>query len=202
MFHYSCYKRESVILETKVPMNLNSLFAREKHKPSPGKEIPRQKPAFTYRAVTLVSGCLLAACAGDLSSHPSLSRAQQVVSTPRTSGVNCGEKERGTTGDLEVEAVGEGSTLQLAVLEVSYLNLEASFPPWEVMNARLRIWPAANTEGTPLGGVGGIKEGGIIYLLLLPTQKGQRDLGRVGGDRAKGKVGAEGQQLHVFPLNM
>lgn len=56
-------------------MNLNSLFAREKHKPSPGKEIPRQKPAFTYRAVTLVSGCLLSACAGDLSSHPSLSRA-------------------------------------------------------------------------------------------------------------------------------
>lgn len=97
-------------------MNLNSLFAREKHKPS-GKEIPRQKPAFTYRAVTLVSGCLLSACSGDLSSHPSLSRAQQEVSTPRTSGVECGE-ERDTTGDLEVEAEEEGSTLQFAVLEV------------------------------------------------------------------------------------
>lgn len=56
-------------------MNLNSLFAREKHKPSPGKEIPKQKAAFTYRAVTLVSGCLLSAYAGDLSSHPSLLRA-------------------------------------------------------------------------------------------------------------------------------
>lgn len=72
VFHYSCSKRESVILETKVPMNLNSLFARVKHKPSPGKEIPRQKAAFTYRAVTLVSGCLLSAYAGDLGSHPSL----------------------------------------------------------------------------------------------------------------------------------
>lgn len=89
-------------------MNLNSLFAREKHKPSPGKEIPRQKPAFTYRAVTLVSGSLLSACSGDLSSHPSLSRAQQEVSTPGTSGVECGEKERDTIGDLEVEAVEEG----------------------------------------------------------------------------------------------
>lgn len=48
------------------------------------------------------------------------------MSTLRTSGVECGETERGTTGDLEVEAVGEGSTLQL---EVSDLKLEASFPP-------------------------------------------------------------------------
>lgn len=51
------------------------------------------------------------------------------MSTLRTSGVECGETERGTTGDLEVEAVGEGSTLQFAVLEVSDLELEASFPP-------------------------------------------------------------------------
>lgn len=70
------------------------------------------------------------------------------------------------------------------------------------MDARLSIWPAANTEGTPLGGVGGIKEGGIIYLLLLPTQKGGRGMGWVGRDHAKGRVGAEGPQLHVFPLNM
>lgn len=46
--------------------------------------------------------------------------------------------------------MGEGSTLQLAVLEVDDLDLEASFPPWEAMDARLSIWPAANTEGAPL----------------------------------------------------